>query len=89
MISRGRNINFENKNGWIEKSWDETLEVDVDQNMFVDETFLTKAHPTVTAVGGLDNAVSILLANTTELSIGDGADFIAKDGAKFKIKLDK
>jgi len=50
MLSRGRNINYENSGAWIEKTWSDTLEVDVDQNMFVDETFLTKNHPTVTAV---------------------------------------
>lgn len=50
MLSRGRNINYENSGEWIEKTYTDTLEVDVDQNMFVDETFLTKNHPTVTAV---------------------------------------
>ena len=50
MLNRGRNINYENSENWIEKTWSDTLEVDIDGNPFVDETFLTKNHPTITAV---------------------------------------
>ena len=87
MLNRGRNINYENSENWIEKTWSDTLEVDIDGNPFVDETFLTKNHPTITAVWGLDRAVDILKQNTEQLSIGDGADYTSKDGTKFKIKI--
>ena len=50
MLNRGRNINYENSNNWIEKTWSDTLEVDIDGNPFVDEVFLLKTHPTITAV---------------------------------------
>ena len=50
MLNRGRNINYENSENWIEKTWSDTLEVDIDGKPFVDETFLTKNHPTITAV---------------------------------------